>query len=190
MTRRKTKLPTDPVNTSPPESAARAAVPAGTDARAYVPSRRRVVVRLWALLGGAALGEFAWVTGTFLRPRRRDVSSASLFVAGPLDRFDAGSVTAFPSGRFYLVRLKEGGFLALHRECTHLGCTVPWDATAGRFACPCHASSFDITGAVLNAPAPRPLDFYPVRIENGIVKVDTRRRQQRATFDASQVTVD
>lgn len=153
------------------------------------PGRRRFVVRLWTLLGGAALAELAWVTGSFLRPRPRAVAWESLFVAGPADRFEPGSVTAFPSGRFYLVRLQDGGFMALHRECTHLGCTVPWDAAQHRFACPCHASVFDITGQVLNPPAPRPLDFHAVRIENGIVKVDTRRRLQRTTFDASQVTV-
>ena len=151
--------------------------------------RRRFVIRLWALLGGAALGELAWITGSFLRPRQRDAASASLFVAGPADRFEPGSVTAFPAGRFYLVRLKEGGFMALHRECTHLGCTVPWDAAHSRFACPCHASAFDITGQVLSPPAPRPLDFYAIRIENGVVKVDTRRRLQRTAFDPSQVTV-
>jgi cytochrome b6-f complex iron-sulfur subunit len=151
--------------------------------------RRRFVVRLWSILGVAALGELAWVTGSFLRPRGRDAASSGLFVAGPADRFEPGSVTAFPAGRFYLVRLAEGGFLALHRECTHLGCTVPWDATQRRFACPCHASAFDITGQVLNAPAPRPLDFYPVRVENGVVRVDTRQRRQRTAFDAaSQVT--
>jgi cytochrome b6-f complex iron-sulfur subunit len=142
---------------------------------------------LWALLGLTALAESAWVTASFLRPRARDAASAGLFVAGPLDRFEPGTVTAFPSGHFYLVRLKDGGFLALHRECTHLGCTVPWDEARARFACPCHASAFDITGQVLSAPAPRPLDFYAVRIENGVVRVDTRRRQQRTTFEASQV---
>jgi Rieske Fe-S protein len=42
---------------------------------------------------------------------------------------------------------------------------------------------------VLNAPAPRPLDIYPVRVENGVVRVDTRQRVQRTAFDASQVTV-
>jgi len=152
--------------------------------------RRRFVVRLWSILGVAALGELAWVTGSFLRPRGRDAASSGLFVAGPADRFEPGSVTAFPTGHFYLVRLADGGFLALHRECTHLGCTVPWDATQRRFACPCHASAFDITGQVLNAPAPRPLDFYPVRVENGVVRVDTRQRRQRTAFDAaSQVTV-
>ncbi len=140
-------------------------------------------------MGGLALGEVVWVTGSFLTPRASKADASSLFVAGPLDRFAPGSVTAFPPGRFYLVRLRDGGFLALHRECTHLGCTVPWDATQGRFVCPCHASSFDITGQVISAPAPRPLDFYAVRVENGIVKVDTRRRLSRTGFDPSQVTV-
>jgi cytochrome b6-f complex iron-sulfur subunit len=144
---------------------------------------------LWALIGGVAVGELGWIAGSFLRPRQRSETSPGLFVAGPIDRFEAGSVTAFPAGRFYLVRLKDGGFLALHRECTHLGCSVPWDAAQNRFACPCHASAFDITGEVLSPPAPRPLDTYAVRIENGIVRVDTRRRLTRTAFDASQVTV-
>jgi cytochrome b6-f complex iron-sulfur subunit len=87
------------------------------------------------------------------------------------------------------VRLKDSGFLALHRECTHLGCTVPWDEAQQRFACPCHASVFDVTGQVLSPPAPRPLDFYPVRLENGIVKVDMSQRRQRTAFEPSQVTV-
>ena len=76
--------------------------------------------------------------------------------------------------------------MALHRECTHLGCTVPWDGAQGRFACPCHASAFDMMGQVLTPPAPRPLDFHPVRIENGIVKVDAGRRIRRAAFDPAQ----
>jgi cytochrome b6-f complex iron-sulfur subunit len=147
------------------------------------------VIRLWAALAGTAIAELAWVAGTFLRPRPATASPASLFVAGPADRFEPGTVTAFPSGRFYLARLEDGGFLALDRECTHLGCTVPWVEAEGRFSCPCHASAFDITGRVLNAPAPRPLDFYRVRLENGIVKVDTSQRQQRTAFDPSQVTV-
>ena len=85
------------------------------------------------------------------------------------------------------MRLEDGGFLALYRKCTHLGCTVPWVADRERFACPCHASVFDVRGDVLSPPAPRPLDLFPVRIENGIVKVDTRTPQRREAFDPSQV---
>jgi cytochrome b6-f complex iron-sulfur subunit len=153
-------------------------------------SRRSFLGKLWFLLGGVVLAEAFWLVGDFLRPRNRRTrkeKASSLVVAGPVDRFEAGSVTAFREGRFYLARLDDGGFLALHRECTHLGCTVPWRQDEGRFICPCHASSFDIRGDVLSAPAPRPLDLFAVRIENGIVKVDTSAARKRSLFNPSQV---
>jgi hypothetical protein len=96
--------------------------------------RRRWLGRLWAALVPLAALQGAWVLAAFLRPRRVAARTDGLFAAGPVDRFAPGSVTAFPDGRFYLVRLEDGAFLALHRECTHLGCTVPWDAAHLRFA--------------------------------------------------------
>ena len=148
--------------------------------------RRRFMAWLWALLTGALALELGWIAGSFLRPRGR-AAETRLYVAGPVDTFAPGSVTAFPDGKFYLARLADGGFLALDRTCTHLGCTVPWNPETARFDCPCHASSFDIAGEVLSPPAPRPLDLYTVRIENGVVKVDIERRVRRSTFDPSQV---
>lgn len=151
------------------------------------PSRRRLLSWAWGGLLVVLGAEALWVATSFLRPRRVATShDAGLFIAGPIERFPPGSVTAFPGGKFYLGRLTSGGFLALDRTCTHLGCTVPWNAEQHCFQCPCHASSFDITGAVLAPPAPRPLDLYVVRIENGIVKVDTSRRLSRSKFDPSQ----
>ena len=154
------------------------------------PSRRGFLGKVWLLLGGVALAEAVWVVSDFFKPRRRratDDGTGSVIIAGPVDRFEPGSVTAFPEGRFYLARLVDGGFLALHRECTHLGCTVPWSKEEQRFVCPCHASSYDIRGVVLSSPAPRPLDWLPVRVENGIVKVVTAERQRRSEFRPSQV---
>jgi cytochrome b6-f complex iron-sulfur subunit len=156
----------------------------------HEPSRRGFLGRLWVLLGGVAIAESVWVASEFLKPRRRPKGGAddgTVIVAGPVDRFELGSVTAFQQGRFYLARLPDGGFLALSRECTHLGCTVPWVADEERFVCPCHASTFDITGDVLSPPAPRPLDIFPVRIENDIVKVDTSGPVKRQGFSLSQV---
>ena len=153
------------------------------------PGRRRVMRWIW---GGALLGvcgEFVWLVVSFLRPRPAAAreKSLALFEAGPVETFAPDTVTAFPSARFYLARLEDGGFLALKRECTHLGCALPWSRSRGLFVCPCHASVFDITGEVLQAPAARPLDLHVVRIENGVVRVDLSRTIRRGEFRQSQV---
>ena len=149
--------------------------------------RRSFLVRLAWALGLVALAEAAWIVISFLRPRDAPRAGEDVFVAGAASVFESGSVTAFPEGKFYLVRLDDGGFMALHRECTHLGCTVPWSEEERKFVCPCHASSYDMRGVVLASPAPRPLDWLPVRVENGIVKVVTAARQRRSEFRPSQV---
>ena len=152
-------------------------------------SRRAFLWKAWIGLTLVALGEAIWAVVDILRPRRgRAPGEAAVVTAGPVADFELESVTAFPEGGFYLVRLGDGGFLAVSRECTHLGCTVPWIDDEKRFVCPCHASAFDIRGGVTSPPAPRALDLYEVRIENRIVKVNTEGRRTRSVFAANQVT--
>jgi cytochrome b6-f complex iron-sulfur subunit len=158
------------------------------DPKAAPSTRRSFLLKIWFGLGGVVLLEYIWMLVSFLRPRKRSaLESDAVVIAGPIEQFDKGSVTAFQKGRFYLARLDDGGFLALYRECTHLGCTVPWVDDEKRFVCPCHSSAYDIRGEVLSPPAPRALDLYAVRIENGIVKVDTSRAISRQSFDVAQV---
>jgi nitrite reductase/ring-hydroxylating ferredoxin subunit len=148
-------------------------------------SRRSFLSKMWLGLGFLALAEYAGLAVAFLRPRKPPLEEGefgAVMAVGSVEEFRKGTVTAFPEGRFYLVRLEDGSFLALLRECTHLGCTVPWDADQNRFICPCHASSFDMAGNVISPPAPRGLDLYPVFIENDMVKVDTGKRMKRKTF--------
>jgi cytochrome b6-f complex iron-sulfur subunit len=152
-------------------------------------SRRSFLNVLWAALGLAALAEFVWVAVSFLRPAKAGsaVSQAHAVVpAGAVESFAPGTTTAFQRGEFYLVRLDDGGILALSCKCTHLGCTVPWVEKEKKFLCPCHASAFDLTGSVISSPAIRPLDLFPVTIENNIIKVDTGRRIKRSGFDSKQ----
>jgi cytochrome b6-f complex iron-sulfur subunit len=153
--------------------------------------RRSFLWKIWLALSGLALMEYVWLAADFLRPRvgKAPEGAGPILVAGPVERFAPGSVTAFPAGKFHLARLEDGGFLALSRECTHLGCTVPWLGDEARFVCPCHSSAYDIKGDVLNSPAPRALDNYAVRIENGIVKVDVSRPLKRRSFDYGQVVL-
>lgn len=153
-------------------------------------SRRSFLTILWTVLGIAAIVELIAVVVTFLKRGKAEKISGEpegIIEAGYADGFAAGSVTANIQGRFYLCRMEDGGFLALSSQCTHLGCTIPWDEREKRFACPCHGSSFDITGSVITPPAPRPLDRYPVHIENNVVKVDAGRRIRREGFLKDQL---
>ena len=153
-------------------------------------SRRSFLNKLWIGLGLVALVEFIAVAVAFLRPvksRPSEDFDASIIIGGDVDKFGKNSVTAFVRGRFYLVRLKDGGFLALSSKCTHLGCSLPWVEKENRFVCPCHASAFDMTGGVISAPAPCALDTFRVFIENNIVKVDTGVRIKRSDFSTEQV---
>lgn len=150
--------------------------------------RRAFLERASRGLGLLASAELAWAAARFLAASPAAPSPATGVVeAGPVEAFPPGSVTPFPSGSFYLVRLEDGGFLALASRCTHLGCAVAWDAARGRFACPCHGSTFDLRGDVAAAPAPRPLDLLEVSVNGGRVRVDARRALRRQAFDAGQV---
>ena len=154
-------------------------------------SRRSFLNKLWIGLGALAFGEMIAMIIAFFRPGRKltsIVDEETIVIAGPLDNFEPGSVSAFVQGKFYLARLDDGGFLAMSRSCTHLGCAIPWVEKENRFICPCHSSAFEITGEVANPPAARSLDLYQVRIENNILKVDTSQVRKRSGFAADQVT--
>lgn len=137
-------------------------------------SRKDFMNITWGVVGGLAASELSFVGLRFLSPRATQGEFGGLFNLGSPDQYPAGSVTPVEAGRFYLVRLGDGGFLALYRRCTHLGCAVPYDPAAGQFVCPCHGSAFTTEGDVLNQPAPRPLDLFHLTIDDaGEIIVDT-----------------
>jgi cytochrome b6-f complex iron-sulfur subunit len=151
------------------------------------PTRRDFLKIVWAFFGGLALLEITGVFIAYLQPRLAEGEFGSVINAGLVDDFPPNSVTHISNGRFYIVRLGDGGFLAVYHRCTHLGCTVPWDSTMQKFICPCHNSQFDQQGVVENPPAPRPLDLFAVSITDGQVNVDTGNLMQRQSFESAQV---
>ena len=138
-------------------------------------------------LSALAILEVGGASLLFMQPRALEGEFGGTVNAGPADSFPAGSVVEFPDGRFFLIRSHEGGFLAVYQRCTHLGCSVTWEADKARFFCPCHASSFDIHGDVENPPAPRALDTFSVTIVDGEVLVDTGQMQSRDAFTPEQL---
>jgi len=122
--------------------------------------RRSFMKRAWKILGLVVLAEFFYFVISLLKPSReinKSKSVSTLRVIGNVDDFLAGTVTPDRINKLYIIREKDGGFLALSIFCPHLGCSVLWDDARQQFDCPCHSSAFDIHGIVLSSPAPRPL---------------------------------
>ena len=143
-------------------------------------SRRDFLNLFWGAAGAVALSEISLVGLRFLSPRPVIGEFGGVFNVGVVENFPMGSVTPVEAGRFYVVRLADGGLLAVYRRCTHLGCAVPYDPAVGQFVCPCHGSAFTMDGQVQNAPAPRPLDLFALSINDaGEILVDTQTSIER-----------
>ena len=149
--------------------------------------RRDFLSRLWAGLGVLAASVTGYIGLRFLASQTSGDEFGGVITVGAVDDFLPGTVTAFSSGRFYLARMADGGFLALHFRCTHLACVVLWHEAEGQFYCPCHGSRFHRDGTVLNRPALRSLRRFPVTFEDGQVLVNTGTLIERDTVQASDV---
>jgi cytochrome b6-f complex iron-sulfur subunit len=152
--------------------------------------RRRMWFR-WLGWGAVLAIVGQWSIGFlgFFTPKRLGAFGATV-VAGNVSEFDVGDVKVIREGKFYVTRVPEG-FFALYWKCPHLGCTVPWApgdpampgppgsgdvafTDVGRFKCPCHGSIYNRYGQIIQGPAPRPMDLFPMSIDSsGRISVDT-----------------
>lgn len=152
-------------------------------------SRRRFVWWFWRGLAALVVGEGAYAGLRFLASRQPESSTGQIVTAGLVSDFAPGTVTPFPAERFFLVRFPTGALLALHSKCTHLACLVGWEADRQVFACPCHGSIFGQDGGVVNPPAPRPLDYFPIAIsDDNRIQVDTRKPITRSVVTGDELT--
>ncbi len=81
-------------------------------------------------------------------------------------RVDGWKVTT-EKATAWVVKSPSNEVVAFTPQCTHLGCAYHWDTPSHTFICPCHASVFSIDGKVISGPAPRPLDRYMTKIDQG-----------------------
>jgi Rieske Fe-S protein len=153
------------------------------------PGRRTFLVRATAVVVGGIVGVFPALAGLamFLDPLRRKSKTAEFLHVADLDqipvdgvprpfqivadRTDAWNVyPQEPVGACYLriTETAEGQSLeALSAICPHLGCFVDFQGAKGIFKCPCHDSSFQPDGALINpSVAPRGMDSLEVEIRN------------------------
>jgi cytochrome b6-f complex iron-sulfur subunit len=81
-------------------------------------------------------------------------ANASLRVVG------GQRIVTLGSKRYLVIRTAADAFVALSAICTHAGCTVSYAKARNDVVCPCHGSTFALSGAVTNGPATLPLTSY------------------------------
>jgi nitrite reductase/ring-hydroxylating ferredoxin subunit len=92
-----------------------------------------------------------------------------------VDEVPAGAGKVVRAGETELALFNLGGtFYALDNRCTHMGGPLGEGEVEGtHVTCPWHGSIFEITtGAVVRAPARRPVATFPVRVEGNDVLVE------------------
>lgn len=102
------------------------------------------------------------------KPTKRDV----------LIQQDSGWARFNSSRSVWIVRVDQKTTV-FSATCPHLGCTV--DATANGFACPCHGSSWSVSGEKLGGPTPRNLDVLESQVVGDKLKVRYQDFKQGTT---------
>ena len=162
-------------------------------------ARREVITRrvflvggFWSTLGLTLVGLLGGPLD-FMWPRGSGGFGGPIAVPPELVPEEGGDPIRNIEGRFWMINVapgpsltgaeSPGGLLALYQKCPHLGCTVPWrpdytfQGTKGWFLCPCHGSTYSKDGGVkVFGPAPRPLDVFPLLVNDDLsVTVQTGR---------------
>jgi nitrite reductase/ring-hydroxylating ferredoxin subunit len=92
-----------------------------------------------------------------------------------VDELGDRELAAFPvTGTRIAIAKVDDAFYAFGDICTHQGCSLAEGQLDGTtVTCPCHGSKFDVTtGEVIRGPAGEPVQSYPVRIEDGLLRVE------------------
>ncbi len=100
---------------------------------------------------------------------------ASNTIVIPLEAFPmlaevGGSIVGKADGHenpIIIAHVDQDTFAAVDALCTHMQCTVAYNALNITFDCPCHDSSYEIDGSVIGGPAIRPLRMFPISSDGG-----------------------
>jgi cytochrome b6-f complex iron-sulfur subunit len=120
---------------------------------------------LGASLGATVLA-FLYPLLKYVLPPRRAEAVQRRVAAAKAGELVPNSFKIFKFGASpgILVNTAEGQLVALTAVCTHLTCTVRYEASSGTLFCPCHNGRFDLAGNVIAGPPPAPLEVFKVEV--------------------------
>ncbi len=125
------------------------------------------------------------VIGYVLSPALKKQATDAWIQLGPIEDYPINTPIPFSFTRskvngwektvnsygVYVWRKSEGEVFVISNVCTHLGCRVTWHEDIQEYICPCHDGHFAIDGEVTAGPAPRPLDRFETKIEEGNLSI-------------------
>ncbi|MBU7583559.1 MAG: cytochrome b6-f complex iron-sulfur subunit [Nostoc sp. TH1S01] len=148
-------------------------------------SRRQLLNFLTGATVAATAGSALYTVGKFFIPPAESTSAGGAIIAKDIlgNPIPASQILVEPQGTRALVAGLRGEptYLTVTQDhnldaigivdnCTHLGCTFPWNPVEQQFQCPCHGSLYAPDGTVVRGPAPLPLKIVQVAvIENSIL---------------------
>ena len=140
-------------------------------------TRRRLMHAGFGVFGVGYAGAIVYPIYRFLQtPVRRAAEAAAVTEVSleDADKLKPGSALMFLFGNrpALLIHHADGTWTSLDAVCTHLGCTVKYEADEKRIFCACHGGVYDpATGAAVAGPPPKGLKQYKVEVKDGEVLV-------------------
>ncbi len=99
-------------------------------------------------------------TGTTFEINLDEPANQALKTAGSALKFNVPGQTL----PVIVMRVSQTEVRALSSRCTHQGCEVGLPAN-NRISCPCHGSQYNLSGGVIQGPAPAPLSSFQAKLE-------------------------
>lgn len=162
-------------------------------------SRRQLLNFITGATAAATVGSALYPVGKFFIPPAETTGAGGAIIAKDVlgNPIPAAQILAEAPGSRALVAgvsgeptylsVKEDNTLdsiGILDNCTHLGCSFPWNPIDQQFQCPCHGSRYAPDGTVVRGPAPLPLKIFHVAVvDNNILispwtETDPRTREK------------
>jgi Rieske Fe-S protein len=108
----------------------------------------------------------AYPVARYLVPPESGEAATNSVVAGKAAALKPNSGAIFPFGSkpAIVVRSPDGELSAFNAVCTHLECTVQFNADTSQIWCACHNGLYDLAGNVISGPPPRGLERFTVNL--------------------------